>query len=156
MRDPSRRPIEILIVEDDPASRYLLEDCLRNSRLDAHVCSVTDGEEAVAYLADVKSNSRTPRPDLILLDLNMPRKDGREVLAEIKRDPALKRIPVIVMTNSREQCDINAVYDLHANCYLRKAFDLEELNRQVRLIEDFWFEMVLRPTADPASIGDNY
>lgn len=101
------------------------------------------------FLRQQGGYGQAPRPDLVFLDLNMPKKNGWEVLAEVKTDPKLKRIPVIVMTNSVDQDDVNSIYDLHANCYLRKPSDLDELLRQIRIIEEFWFGIVLRPNALP-------
>jgi len=153
MHNSWTRPVEILLVEDDASSCRLIKESLHGSRIDSHISWVKDGQEAMDFLTHADVHTNAPRPDLIFLDLNMPRKSGLDVLAEIKTDASLKRIPVIVMTASCDQVDVNAVYDLHANCYLRKSADFEELSAQIRLIEDFWFAMVLWPTAEPVAAG---
>jgi chemotaxis family two-component system response regulator Rcp1 len=147
------RPVEILLVEDDPLSSYLMEKCLREARVNNRVSCANDGQEAIDFLTRMPPHEKAPRPDLVFLDLHMPRKNGFEVLAQIKADPTLKRIPVIVLTSSCAQSNVNAVYDLHANCYLRKTTDLDELCRQIRLIEEFWFSMALWPNADPVGVA---
>jgi chemotaxis family two-component system response regulator Rcp1 len=144
-----KRPVQILVVDDDTPSAYLMEKCLRDSCVNSRVTCANDGQEALDFLTRVRPHENAPRPDLIFLDLHMPRKDGFEVLAEIKSDHILKRIPVIVMTSSREQIDVNNVYDLHANCYVQKPADLDEFCRLIRSIEEFWFAMALWPTAEP-------
>ena len=146
------RPVEILLVDDDALSLYLMERSLRESRISSRVSSVKDGQEAIDFLTRAGSHSAARRPDLVFLDLHLPRKSGFEVLAEIKADSLLRRIPIIVMTSSCEQQDVNAVYDLHANCYLRKPADLEELGRLTRSIEEFWFGMALWPTTEPVVV----
>jgi two-component system, chemotaxis family, response regulator Rcp1 len=153
MRYAWHRPIEILLVEDDAASCYLMKAGLRGSKVNHHVSSVNNGEEAIEFLKQHGGYAQAPRPDLVFLDLHLPRKDGREVLAAIKTDLELRRIPVIVLTSSSDQDDVNTVYDLHANCYLTKPSDADELSEQIRAIEEFWFEMVLWPTAAPVALS---
>ena len=139
------RPIEILMVEDNPGDVRLAQEALRDAKLRNHLNSVKDGVEALAFLRRDGSYSAAPRPDLILLDLNLPRKDGREVLAAIKDDPDLRRIPVVVLTTSSDERDVLEAYDLHANCYVVKPVDLEQFITIVKSIEDFWFEIVKLP-----------
>jgi len=146
MTEPEVRCINVLLVEDDPGdvlmTREAFEDYLHN-RLDV----VTDGAEALAYLRKEPPYADVPRPDLILLDLNMPRKDGREVLDEVKSDGALKRIPVVMLTTSRDERDILGVYDRHVNCYIVKPVDFEQFSKVVHSIEHFWFTVVKLPAA---------
>lgn len=139
------RAIEILLVEDNPGDVRLTMEALRDARVYNQVHVAKDGVEALALLRHEGPYKTSPRPDLILLDLNLPRKDGREVLAAIKSDPALRRIPVVVLTTSQDEQDILASYDLHANSYIVKPVDLEQFLRIVRSIEDFWFEIVTLP-----------
>lgn len=153
MRDLPGRPAEILLVEDDMGCCALMQRCLSDTAAKHRVSCVSDGVEALQFLKHQGSYGQAPRPDLVFLDLNMPRKNGWEVLAELKADSNLRRIPVIVMTSSSDQNDVNSIYDLHANCYLRKASDLDELCRQIRVIEEFWFGIVLRPNAVPVRSG---
>jgi CheY-like chemotaxis protein len=141
----SGRPIQILMVEDNPGDVRLAQEALRDAKLRNHISSVKDGVEALAFLRRAGPYSAAPRPDLILLDLNLPRKDGREVLAEIKDDQNLRRIPVVVLTTSRDEQDILKAYDLHANCYIVKPVDLEQFMTIVKSIEGFWFEIVKLP-----------
>jgi chemotaxis family two-component system response regulator Rcp1 len=138
----SPEPIEILLVEDNPDEAYLTINALREGRVRNRVTLVGDGVEAMAYLRREGKYAQAPRPHLILLDLYMPRKDGREVLAEVKQDPELKHIPVVMMTNSREQQDILAAYNLHVNCYVTKPVDVGQLIQVVRTIEHFWLCVV--------------
>ena len=139
------KPIEILLVEDNPGDVRLTMELLKESKIRNRVSVVDDGIEATAYLRKEGEFSEAPRPDLILLDLNMPRKDGREVLAEIKQDPALKRIPVVVLTASSAEEDIVRSYELHANAYITKPVDLDQFAKVVRSIEEFWFTIVKLP-----------
>lgn len=139
------RLIEILLVEDSPADVRLAHETLRESKIRNRLHTVADGEEALRFLRREGSYSDAPRPDLILLDLNLPRKDGRATLAEIKADPSLRRIPVVVLTISDAEEDVARTYDLHANCYIRKPLDLEQFSRVVRAIESFWFTIVTLP-----------
>lgn len=135
----------IFLVEDNKADIRLIQEALKNSSLPHQVIIVRDGMDAMAYLRQEGEYKDSPRPDLILLDLNLPRKDGREVLAEIKADPKLKRIPVVVLTTSRNEDDIFQTYDLHVNCYITKSRNLSELFQIVKGIEDFWLSTVTLP-----------
>lgn len=139
------KPIHILMVEDNEGDVVLARTALQTAKLrnDLHV--VPDGVEAVAYLRRQGGYAAAPRPDLILLDLNLPRKDGREVLAEIKSDPDLRSIPVVVLTSSRAEQDVVKSYDLHANCYLVKPVDFPGLLEIVQSIEHFWLTLVTLP-----------
>jgi len=139
------KPIEILLVEDNPGDARLTMELLKESKIRNRVSVVDDGIEATAYLRKEGEFSEAPRPDLILLDLNMPRKDGREVLAEIKQDPALKRIPVVVLTASSAEEDIVRSYELHANAYITKPVDFDQFAKVVQSIEEFWFTIVKLP-----------
>lgn len=139
------RPIEILLVEDSPGDVRLTQEVLREGKVHNHLNIVEDGEMAIAFLKRREVFSHAPHPDLILLDLNLPRKDGREVLEVIKMDQALRRIPVIVLTTSRAEEDILKAYDLHANCYISKPIDLDQFTKVVRLIEEFWLTIVNLP-----------
>ena len=139
------KPIEILLVEDNPDDANLTMDALKDGRVRNVVRLVEDGEEAMGYLRREGHNAAAARPDLILLDLNLPRKSGREVLAEIKQDPDLKRIPVVIMTTSKSEQDVFEAYNLHANCYVTKPVDLDQFLGVVRKIEDFWLTVVKLP-----------
>ncbi|HEY7426724.1 MAG TPA: response regulator [Gemmataceae bacterium] len=141
------RPIEILLVEDSPHDARLTIEALRDGKLRNNVRHVEEGEEAMAILRREGKEATSPRPDLILLDLNLPGMDGREVLQEIKEDPNLKRIPVVVMTTSRAERDILQAYNLHANCYVTKPVDIEQFIGAVKKIESFWFTVVKLPAA---------
>ena len=140
------RPIEILLVEDNIGDIRLAEESLREAKVKNHVSVVRDGVEAMAFLRRMDKYAKAPRPDLILLDLNLPRKDGREVLEEVKEDKDLKRIPVVILTVSKAEEDILKSYNLHANCYITKPVDLEQFTRVVKSIEEFWFMIVTLPT----------
>jgi CheY-like chemotaxis protein len=139
------RPAEILLVEDNPGDAGLTRETLQDSKLLNHMSVVHDGVEAMAYLRREGKYADATRPDLILLDLNLPKKDGREVLAEIKVDERLKRIPVVVLTTSSAEQDILEAYDLHANCYITKPVNLDRFGALVRAIEEFWFTIVKLP-----------
>ncbi|MEO8371430.1 MAG: response regulator [Candidatus Solibacter sp.] len=139
------RPAEILLVEDNPGDVRLTREALKSERLWNSLNVVRDGVEAMAYLRGQGQFLDAVRPDLILLDLNLPKKDGREVLAEVKEDEALKTIPVIILTSSKAEEDIVKTYELHANCYITKPVDLSQLIRIVKSIEDFWFAVVKLP-----------
>ncbi|MBX5493058.1 MAG: response regulator [Chloroflexi bacterium] len=145
--DSQRRvePIEILLVEDSPADVDLTREALEDAKVSNNLHVVADGVEALAFLRREGPYVEAPRPDLILLDLNLPKKDGREVLAEIKADPALRRIPVVVLTTSEAEQDIVRSYDLHANCYITKPVDLDAFIEVVRSIEGFWLAIVRLP-----------
>lgn len=140
------RPAEFLLVEDNPGDVRLTREALKESKLRNRLNIVGDGVEALAFLRREGKYASAPRPDLVLLDLNLPRKDGREVLAEIKADPALKRIPVVIITSSEAEQDVLASYDLHVNCYVSKPVDLEQFIKVVRSIETFWLTIVKLPS----------
>ena len=139
--------IRILLVEDNPADIRLTEEVLKDSRLKHVLDVVKDGEAAVQFLKRQPPYPNAERPDLILLDLNLPKKDGRQVLEEIKADPALRGIPVVVLTTSHAQQDIQTAYKLHANCYIQKPVDLEQFWIIIRSIEEFWLSTVSLPRA---------
>jgi CheY-like chemotaxis protein len=143
------RPIEILLVEDNRADADLLTEVMKEAKVVNRMSVVTDGVEAMSYLRRRGRYSKAVRPDLILLDLKLPKKDGREVLAEIKKDPELRRIPVIVLTTSRAETDVVKSYYLHANCYISKPVDLDRYIEVVKGIEDFWLSIARLPTARP-------
>ena len=139
------RSIEILLVEDNPGDARLTIEAMREAKMSNRITVVEDGVEAMAFLRRQGSFGEAPRPDLILLDLNLPRKDGREVLAEVKADPALKRIPVVILTTSRAEEDVLRAYDLHANCYVTKPVDLAQFMKIVSQIDEFWVKVVTLP-----------
>jgi two-component system, chemotaxis family, response regulator Rcp1 len=141
----SLQPIRILMVDDDPADVRLTQEALLEHKVYCDTAVVHDGIEALAYLRHEREYGHVTRPDIILLDLNMPRKDGREVLAEIKADPQLRRIPVVILTTSQADQDILHSYDLGANCYITKPVDLSQLTAVVQAIENFWFTVVKLP-----------
>lgn len=134
----SGKPTEILLVEDNPDDAALTMETLQTGRLHSHVTLAEDGVVAMDFLRKKGAFADAPRPDLILLDLQLPRKNGREVLIEVKADHDLKRIPVVIMTTSTAEQDVFESYDLHANCYLTKPFELDEFIDVVRRIEEFW------------------
>ncbi|BAY81705.1 response regulator receiver domain protein [Calothrix parasitica NIES-267] len=136
----------IFLVEDNKADVRLIQEAFKNSSLSHEMLTVRDGIEAMAFLHREGEYHTAPRPDLILLDLNLPKKDGREVLAEIKTDSKLKRIPVIVLTTSHNEDDIFQSYDLHVNCYITKSRNISQLFKIVKRIEDFWLETVTLPS----------
>jgi CheY-like chemotaxis protein len=138
-------PIEILLVEDNPGDVRLTKEALKEGRFANIINVAVDGFEAMAFLRREGKYANASRPDLILLDLNLPKKNGREVLAEIKADSNLKSIPVVVLTSSQAEKDIVATYNLHANCYITKPVDFEQFICVVRSIEDFWFAVVKLP-----------
>jgi len=145
------RPVEILLVEDSPSDTDLTIEALREARIRNHLTIAEDGVQALAMLRRQGKYAGVPRPDLIMLDLNLPRKDGREVLAEIKSDESLKTIPVVVMTTSRAEQDVLQAYQHHANCYITKPVDFEQFLNVVRSIESFWLMVVtLPPPGKPA------
>ena len=141
------RPVEVLLVEDNPGDIRLTQEAFKEGRFLINLSVATDGVQAIDMLNRRGPYVQTPRPDLILLDLNLPKKNGREVLSEIKADAELKRIPVIVMTTSKATQDIHRVYDLNANCYITKPVELDEFLKVVRSIEDFWLTIVTLPEA---------
>lgn len=138
-----RKPAEILLVEDNPGDARLAVEAFREGRVANRLHAVEDVEQALDFLRG--RNAGAPRPDLILLDLRLPRGDGRELLAELKQDPDLRRIPVIVLTTSQSEQDVLASYDLHVNCYITKPVDLDQFYAVVRAIEDFWLTIVTLP-----------
>jgi len=142
------RPIEILLVEDNPGDVRLTQEAFRDSKIRNKLHVVGDGVEAMAFLRRGGKYAEVPRPDLILLDLNLPKKDGREVLAEIKTQEDLRRIPVVILTISKAEEDILKSYDLHANCYITKPVDLEQFIKVVKTIEDFWLTIVKLPQSE--------
>ncbi|HUT15888.1 MAG TPA: response regulator [Anaerolineae bacterium] len=141
----SGRPIEILFVEDNPGDVRLTKEALRAAKMRVNVRVAWDGEEAIEYLRKEGQYADALRPDLILLDLNLPKKSGREVLAEIKADRDLRSIPVVVLTSSKAEEDIAKTYNLHANCYVTKPADLDQFIRVVQSIESFWLTIVKLP-----------
>lgn len=140
------RPVEILLVEDSASDADLTEEALSEGKVLNHLHWVQDGVEALAFLHRQGKYSDAPRPDLILLDLNLPKKDGRDVLAQIKADPNLKLIPVVILTTSAAERDILRTYELNANCYVTKPIDLEQFISVVKLIEEFWLALVKLPS----------
>jgi len=142
------KAIDILLVEDNPGDARLAKEALKDSKLRNNLHIVEDGVEAMDFLYRKGKFNNVPRPDLILLDLNLPKKDGREVLAEIKTDENLKRIPVVVLTISKAEEDILKSYNLHANCFITKPIDLDQFIKVVQTIEDFWLTIVKLPPID--------
>lgn len=140
------RPVEILLVEDNPGDVRLTREALKEGKVCNNLHVAEDGDKALAFLRQGGNGAGAPRPDLILLDLNLPKRDGRELLAEIKSDPSLRRIPVVILTTSRAEEDILKTYDLHANCYITKPVDLEQFISVVKAIEDFWLTIVKLPS----------
>jgi CheY-like chemotaxis protein len=139
------RPVEILLADDNEGDARLALEAMRDAKVYNRLHHVLDGVEAMAFLRRQGRYADVPRPDLILLDLNMPKKDGREVLAEVKGDPDLKRIPVVILTISKEEEDILRTYNLHANCYITKPIDLDQFLKVVRGVEEFWLTIVKLP-----------
>ncbi len=137
--------VEILLVEDNPGDVRLTKEAMKEGKMRNNLSVVNDGVEAMAFLRREGQYVDAPRPDVILLDLNLPRKDGREVLAEIKADPDLRRIPVVVLTSSKAEEDILHSYDSHANCYITKPGDLEQFMEVVKSVEGFWVQIVKLP-----------
>ena len=142
---PNTEPIEILLVEDNAGDARLAEEALKESKVRNKLHHVKDGVEAMKFLRRQQEYSHVSLPDLVLLDLNLPRKDGREVLAEIKEDPELRLIPVVVLTTSEAERDLVKSYDLHANAVIVKPIDLSRFIEIVESIEDFWFTVVKLP-----------
>ncbi|MCY0853543.1 response regulator [Cupriavidus sp. D39] len=144
--EPMGRTAEFLLVEDNPGDVRLTQEALRESKVKNNLHVVSNGVDAIAFLRRKGPFANAPRPDIILLDLNLPKKDGREVLAEIKADPVLRRIPVVVITSSEAEQDILKSYDLHVNCYVTKPVDLEQFMKVVQSVETFWLTIVKLPT----------
>ncbi|MCX7047797.1 MAG: response regulator [Candidatus Sumerlaeota bacterium] len=146
MHLPSQvRPVEILLVEDNPGDVRLTNEALKDAKMRINLHVAADGVEALQFLHHEGEYARAPRPDLILLDLNLPRKGGLDVLKEIKSNSDLKRIPVVILTTSEAEEDIVKAYNLNANCYVTKPVDLEQFSKVVASIEDFWFTIVKLP-----------
>lgn len=139
------KPIEILLVEDEPGDAYLTQEALKDAKILNRVHLVEDGMEAMAFLRRQGAYENAPRPDLVLLDLNLPRKDGRQVLAEIKNDALLSSIPIVVLTTSSSDEDILKSYNLRANCYVTKPVNLEQFMTVVRATQEFWLSIVKLP-----------
>jgi two-component system response regulator len=138
--------VEILLIEDNVGDARLAMEALRDAKVRNNLNWVSDGVEAIAFLRREGKYTGAPRPDLILLDLNLPRKDGREVLSEIKADEKLRRIPVVILTTSQAEEDILRAYHLNANCYISKPVDLDQFIKVVKTIEDFWLTIVKLPS----------
>ena len=139
------RPIEILLVEDNPGDVRLTIEAFKEAKVHNRLEVVRDGVEAIAFLRKERDYANRERPDLILLDLNLPKKNGHEVLAEIKEDPNLKTIPVIILTTSKAEQDIHKTYKLHANCYITKPVDLDHFITVIQSIKHFWLSVVKLP-----------
>lgn len=142
---PQPMPIEILLVEDSPSDVRLTREALKDAKILNNLSVASDGEEAMEYLHRTGRHADAVRPDLVLLDLNLPRKDGREVLAEMKADEELRSIPVVVLTTSRSEEDVLRAYDLHANCFITKPVGLDQFLRIVESIHGFWLSIVTLP-----------
>jgi chemotaxis family two-component system response regulator Rcp1 len=142
---PEIRLLEILLVEDNPGDIRLTQEAFTAGDMPHTLHVVQDGEKAIAFLRKKGAYENVPRPDFILLDLNLPRKDGREVLAEIKTDPDLLRIPVVILTTSESDQDILQSYNLHANCYLTKPVGWNQFSQMIQQIESFWMKLVKLP-----------
>lgn len=138
--------VEILLVEDNPGDIRLIQEAFKESGFTNNLNIIRDGEEALAYLRQEGRYSKSPRPAFILLDLNLPRKDGREVLAEIKGEKGLRQIPVVILSTSTSAEDVRRAYDLHANCYISKPIELEKLMQLGRSLEEFWLTTAILPT----------
>ena len=148
MTEPTMvRPIEILLVEDSPTDAFLTQEAFNRSKLLNKVHVVDNGADAIAFLRRQNAYAKSPRPDLILLDLNLPRKDGKEVLQEIKSDDDLKTIPVVILTSSKEEEDVVRSYKLHANCFITKPVEFQRLSEVVKSIREFWFSVVTLPNS---------
>lgn len=144
------RPVEILLVEDNPGDARLTQEALKEGKIRNNLHHAKDGVEALHFLRREGPHANAPTPDIVLLDLNLPKKDGRQVLAEMKADDALKTIPVVVLTTSEAEQDIVRSYALHANCYVTKPVDLEKFISIVRAIESFWLAVVKLPSSQAA------
>ncbi len=149
------RPLRILIVEDSPSDVRLIREALKDAKVPVQITVARDGVDAIELLRQSETG-RSARPDMVLLDLNLPRKNGKEVLAEIKASPGLKQIPVLVMTSSTSEEDVAEVYELNANCYITKPSDLQEYVHVVRAIEDFWFLTATLPDHFPPAATASY
>lgn len=143
---PKIRPAEILLVEDNPGDAQLAREALEESKFRNNLHHVSDGDAALDFMYRRGEHTEAIRPDLVLLDLNLPGMDGRDVLKHIKNDPELKMIPVVILTTSDAEDDVKRTYDLHANCYITKPIDFRQFLKVVRSIEDFWLSIVVLPT----------
>lgn len=150
METRKTKPIEILLVEDNPGDVVLIKEALMEGKICNNLHVAADGVEAMKFLRMQSGHADAPCPDLILLDLNLPKKSGREVLREVKSDPDLKTIPVVILTSSKEEEDICTAYGDHANCYVTKPIGFDSFLNVVRSIEDFWFSIVKLPCRRPA------
>ena len=146
--DAAAPPVEILLVEDNPGDVRLTKEALKEGKVYNNLHWAKDGVEALEFLKREGKHAKAPRPDIILLDLNLPKKDGREVLAVIKKDGELKHIPVVVLTTSKADEDVLRSYELHANCYVTKPVDLEKFIQVVQSIDRFWLTVVTLPPAE--------
>ncbi|MBV9869870.1 MAG: response regulator [Frankiaceae bacterium] len=142
----SGQPIEVLLVEDDPGDVVMTQEAFKDYKIANNLNVVTNGEDAIAYLRREGPYADAVRPDLVLLDLNLPRRDGREVLREVKNDPALKSIPIVVLTTSDAEDDVLGSYNLHANAYVRKPVDFDQFVAAVRAVDDFFIRVVRLPS----------
>ncbi len=138
--------VEILLVEDNPGDVRLTKEAMKEAKMRNNLSVARDGVEAMAFLRREGEYADAPRPDVVLLDLNLPKKDGRSVLAEIKADPDLRRIPVVILTSSKAEEDVLNSYDLHANCYVTKPGDLEQFIEVVKSVGNFWVQIVKLPS----------
>ncbi len=143
---PPSQPIEILLVEDDPGDVLMTQEAFSDYKIANRLTVVSNGEDAIAYMRKQGRFAGVATPDLVLLDLNLPRRDGREVLLDIKGDPELRRIPVVILTTSEAEDDVIAAYDLHANAYVRKPVDFDQFVAAVRAIDDFFITVVRLPS----------
>ena len=143
--DPTPQPIEVLLVEDDPGDVLMTQEAFADYKIANRLTVVTNGEDAIAYLRKEGRHRDAPTPDLVLLDLNLPRRNGREVLRDVKGDPDLRHIPIVVLTTSDAEEDVLASYDLHANAYVRKPVDFDQFVAAVRAIDDFFITVVRLP-----------
>jgi two-component system, chemotaxis family, response regulator Rcp1 len=146
MHNTISRPVDILLVEDNPGDVRLTQEAFSDSRIPININVAMDGEEALAYLRRIPPYSDVTRPDMILLDLNIPKRDGREVLEEVKKDPFLHNIPVVVLTTSNAEQDIQKTYNLNVNAYINKPVDFDKFLDIVQKIEDFWLMTAILPT----------
>ncbi len=145
MSESNRQPLVVLLVEDSPGDVRLTREALKGAAAQIKLCVAEDGAEAMNFLRRQGEHANAPRPDVILLDLNLPKKDGREVLKEIKESPTLKSIPVVILTTSASDADIQRSYLLHANCYITKPVDLDGFLSVVESIDSFWLSLVKLP-----------